>query len=549
MTHAAAGAPLSGEGVSMRQSTWSLLGMIYRRHRRAVAVAMAALALVIAGGVFSAMQYFRADQTARENAEAQRHAESSVAMLRRALAVADTAAARQLVYQGRAGGALPHLARAVRLSPDNSAVAADLLLLLTQTPPLRETEAGSGPPLSAMLSPAVAEDESSVGTSIAALEFSGSFLFSADHGGQCRRWHVPSLEEWHPATLFPSRPLAIRALDDAAAVVALKDGTCYRWTVGSEPRRVVPPRRPPFGYWETAALSPQGRGAAFARAPRAYDPGEPVSGYLITSLAAGTSTVSDASPPARAMALNWQEDLAAGWWDGRIGLTQAGQSRRQEFKRHSAAVTALAFAGESSRLLSGDAGGTLMLGDLQGARTVAELPAAVSAVAFALSGSRFAAACGPRIYLFDGLTGQGLGLPLQAGETVAAIALDREGAVLAAGLNGGVIRLWHLPPAGSTAPPWLADFAEAWAGQRLDASGRTDPLRDSAKPDTFRAAVEASRAFHPAAAALYDWLTVPPAKRSPSPWAPWTLTEYLDMTARPPGPAPRTEVRPAIREE
>ena len=193
--------------------------------------------------------------------------------------------------------------------------------------------------------------------------------------------------------------------------------------------------------------------------------------------------------------------------------------------------------------MSGDARGTLLLWDLPGAQTVAELPSTISAVAYSRNGSRFAASCGPRIYLFDAATCQGLGLPLDAEETITAIALDREGGIVAAGLAKGTIRLWHLPPPGSMAPAWLADFADAWTGERLDASAGIEPLRNPAKPDTFRVAVDASRASHPAAAALYNWLTSPPPTRSLSPWAPWSLTEYLEMTSRRPGPAQRADER------
>ena len=547
--HPSAGAPLSGEVVSMRQGTWSLLWIVYRRHPRAAGIAMMALALVIAGGVVSAVQYFRADRAARETAEAQLRAESSEGIMRRALAAADVAAARQLVHQGRPAGALPHLARAVRLAPDNSPAAADLLLLLAQTPLLREAAPGSGTPQSALLSPAMAEQESGPGTSITTLDFSGPFLFSAEQAGTCRRWHVPTLEEVHPAKPFPFRPLAIRALDEATATVALADGSCHRWTAGSDPTEAVPPQRPPFGLWETAALSPQGMEAAFARAPRAYDPSEPASGYLITNLAAGISTATGTSLPSRALALNAQDALASGWWDGRIGLTPRGQGQRRELKHHRAAVTALTFSGDSSRLLSGDTHGTLVLWDLPGAQPVAELPAPVSAVAFSRNGSRFAAACGSRIYLFDAATRQGLGLPLEAEETVTAIALDREGGIVAAGLARGAIRLWHLPTANCKAPAWLADFAEAWSGGHLNNSSEIESRRDPVKPNTFRIAVDASRASHPAAAALYDWLMSPPSKRSLSPWAPWSLTEYLEMTSRRPGRAQRAEERPPTRKE
>src|SRR5687768_8520005 len=92
MSSAASGTSRSGEPGPMRQSTWALLRMIYRRHRRIAGIAMASLVLVIAGGVFSAMQYFRVEKEAREQAEALRRAESGGATLRHALAAADTAA-------------------------------------------------------------------------------------------------------------------------------------------------------------------------------------------------------------------------------------------------------------------------------------------------------------------------------------------------------------------------------------------------------------------------------------------------------------------------
>jgi hypothetical protein len=81
--------------------------------------------------------------------------------------------------------------------------------------------------------------------------------------------------------------------------------------------------------------------------------------------------------------------------------------------------------------------------------------------------------------------------------------------------SGGAVRMWSLPPA--PVPNWVADWAEAVAGQRLTALGFMEAVSETEVLDIKRNVLSSSDTdFYTQAA---KWFFADPDQRASSPWA------------------------------
>jgi hypothetical protein len=70
--------------------------------------------------------------------------------------------------------------------------------------------------------------------------------------------------------------------------------------------------------------------------------------------------------------------------------------------------------------------------------------------------------------LWDARGGQAWSEPLAHGGELTSVQFSPDGSWLLTASKDGTARIWEVHRAPAPAPPWLADLAEAIAGQRLD---------------------------------------------------------------------------------
>ncbi|MCX6838114.1 MAG: protein kinase [Verrucomicrobia bacterium] len=233
---------LSYEPITARPpSRGYLIRRFVRRHRVAVAAAVAIAFAVITGGITSTAMYFKAE---RNRAEAELGREN----LRKSYSRSDEQMARQRMDNGQNDDAVAYLARSLRTDPANDIAATNLLSLLANIHLIRPDT----PPLNL---PEGADEASKVaisreaGVVLAVCEFTPKSMPAPVREAPQREvisiWKLKTGERTdHP--MPPGVPVTCLEVtpDGMSAVIGREDGAVELWSLKDGKRRNLQPRMP-----------------------------------------------------------------------------------------------------------------------------------------------------------------------------------------------------------------------------------------------------------------------------------------------------------------
>ncbi|MEM7012582.1 MAG: hypothetical protein AAF585_13990, partial [Verrucomicrobiota bacterium] len=146
---------------------------------------------------------------------------------------------------------------------------------------------------------------------------------------------------------------------------------------------------------------------------------------------------------------------------------------------HRVSVRALSFAKNGKHLFSGASNGAVQLWDLANRTAVwsRTLPHSVVCIEVSGDGKRvLAGSARGFVRVFDRESGLPLGPPIDLGQNLASAGFDETGEVAVFGFESGAVRWLRLPDSGELANAEFLDFAENYAGWRMDNSGALERL-------------------------------------------------------------------------
>ena len=302
--------------------------------------------------------------------------------------------------------------------------------------------------------------------------FGSSVLMSPDHrtayyayavsgptgapgAGYLDRWTLPGGRLISSSGVSPSGLLGIRLVDDGARLIVLGDKTVETLSARTlRPQRSVAVNSPtPLGL--PAAISPNGRSAAFGTADGSV---------AFVDLSTGAVKAGSGGHTARVQSLAYSPDgrqLVSTADDNRVIVWDQGTAQPREIlSGHAGRPTGIAFSADSRTLYTSSLDGTVLTWDLASGRRfgrpftvgpglapspLQDTPIAPP-LALAPDGSRFATrTAASRIGIFSTRTlQQDASLPIPRAGTVTALAWSPHGATLAVGGYGGLLQLWDI---------------------------------------------------------------------------------------------------------
>ncbi len=175
-------------------------------------------------------------------------------------------------------------------------------------------------------------------------------------------------------------------------------------------------------------------------------------------------------------------ELAVGIRDGWLLIVDHRSGRTLHRLKHDGAITAVAYTGDGSRVVSASEDGFARAWDAREGRLSAppmDHGARVIGLALDPAGKRMLTGCRDgHARLWDVDTGLEIGDSVAHQAPVAMVRVSRDGRWAGSAEQDGVARIWRLPEAGlgDRAPDWFADFLEAKVASRVEKDGRTVSL-------------------------------------------------------------------------
>ncbi len=256
--------------------------------------------------------------------------------------------------------------------------------------------------------------------------------------------------------------------DGRSVLSTSPDGTARVWDAATGKLRFNPIRHRST-VW-TASFSPDGSlvaTAAWDNTARLWDArtGAPRSPPLTHGDRVHTARFS----PDGQWLVTASNDQTARVWD-----TKTGQETVAPLKHESSVHTA-EFSPDGKWIVTASDDWTARVWDARTARPIARLTGHEGNVLwakFSPDGRRvITASTDKTARVWDGLTGQPLGQALLHGGGVNNVCFSSNGLWVLTASDDRTARLWEIPQVTGPVPEWLPTFAEALAGQRLDAAG------------------------------------------------------------------------------
>ena len=287
-----------------------------------------------------------------------------------------------------------------------------------------------------------------------------------------------------------------------------------------------------FKKWHIAALSPDGRAAAWSEPPtnsmarcdvRVFD------------RATGKVRMFHHERIVRLAISASRNLLVLGLNNGVVRIIDMKSGSAETYSWHLSTITALAISVDGNLLVTGSTDGNVALWDMvsrQPRSGYVRLGSPVLGVALSADGRRFAASTDHDAIVGDvstqSIIGPRLPLPHSGGE----LALNADGTMLAAAGIDGATTLFPIAPDIDGPPTWLRDLALTYVSRSFTNDGVMDT--------TSHPGLLTLKKTVPATASgpwgdFAQWLLTHPGARPMSPWTSLYLEEYLDAIAKRPG--------------
>lgn len=311
--------------------------------------------------------------------------------------------------------------------------------------------------------------------------------------------------------------------DSIRAVMA--DGSLIEVPMdGEEPRTLVPAST--ANVWMLAAISPDGRGAAWATSSpdlqhqchlRVWWEGEKEARQMTAerlsaiALHAGTRSV------------------ALGLGNGHVRVIHdKDDPRGVAVPLHQSTITSLAFSPDGNALITGSTDHTASIWKARSLAPLMDplrLDEAVERVVFSGDGRRFACATTQQVIVGDmnarGLLGEAFTLP-SIGRT---LTLNHEGTRVAFSIGNGSTFVHDIAPAsGTPVPEWFLKLAETYVSRRMTVQGTVEMLEHPG--------LQALKELVPTdskdeCSRFATWMFTHTGLRTITPWSPLTLDAYM----------------------
>ncbi|MBL9143248.1 MAG: protein kinase [Verrucomicrobiaceae bacterium] len=366
-------------------------------------------------------------------------------------------------------------------------------------------------------------------------------LLGTDGTGGATLWNTATAELEGSAT-WSRMALAMAPGTDGKFVAALADGSLIeappsasapavllQADVGDELSPVAV-----FKKWNIAAVSPDGRAAAWSEPPA-----NPTARCDVRVFNRDTGKVRTFHHERIVcLAINADKNLLVlGLNNGVVRITDMKSGGSETYSWHLSTITALAISADGNLLVTGSTDGNVGLWDTtsrQPRSGYVRLGSPVLGVALSADGKRFAASTAHDAFVGDvnmqAIIGPRLPLPHAGGE----LALNANGTMLAAAGIDGATTLFPIAPDIDGPPIWLRDLAFTFVSRSFTSDGVMDT--------TSHPGLLALKKTVPTSATgpwgdFAQWLLTHPGARTLSPWTPLYLEEYLDAIAKRPGDA------------
>jgi WD40 repeat protein len=403
-----------------------------RRARRQLLVAILLLVVAIAGAAFGF--YARAvakkaeDKAQRAAAaanEASKEATQAAAQARRTASQADFDLGAFYWEKGDVSTALAHLARSVRIQPDNRRSTALLCSILRDRAwiaPIYRPMRHDGPVASASFSP------------------DGTRIVTGSNDGTARVWDAQSGK----ALTEPMRHEgAVRSAsfsaDGTRIVTASKDGTARGWDAQSGKALTEPMRHK--GLVVSASFSPDGTRIVTGSTDATARVWDARSGRALTEPMRQQGIVASASFSADSTRIvTASQDGTARVWDAHSGQPLAEPMRHEE-----GPVLFASFSPDATRVVTAAGDGTARVWDAQSGRPLTEPmhhEGMVVSASFSADGTRIVTASWRAALVWDAQSGKALTEPMRHEGRVLSASFSPEGTRIVTASMDKTARLW-----------------------------------------------------------------------------------------------------------
>jgi WD40 repeat protein/tetratricopeptide (TPR) repeat protein len=312
---------------------------------------------------------------------------------------------------------------------------------------------------------------------------SGDWLLSGTADGSARVWDVrswvPIMEVVHPDDHLLWNERRCQFSPNAANILTIGGKTARVWDVKSG-RLLVETPELKEGIYETS-FSPDGKSLLTASTFQTVQLWDCVNARPLTDPFHGMGIHARFSPDGRRIITTVPSDSAAMIWDLHTGKALAGPLR------HELNLTCAEFSPDGQRVLTASLDQTARV--------------------------------------WDASTGQPLTDPLRHGGAIDAAQFSPDGKWVATAVNGDNDRFWEVPIVMPPVLPWLAELAEAVAGQRINEKGISEAVPVS---ELFRLRRQLANSQASDTCTRWgQWFFADRSKRTLSPSAGVTFDEHL----------------------